>query len=410
MATKLYIGKTPILFEKTSFSRVATITVWSKLGARDEQSANELGLTHFLEHMVFKGTKNRNAKKIAEEIEGIGGELDAFTSRDNICLIAKVPVSKIKVGFDILSDLLSNSLFENKHISLEKSVVKEELRMSEDDFEDSGDEYFMSLAYQKKELGRSILGTNKSIDCFSNEILFDYLNTRFNPENTIISVAADLEISVIKNFCTNLVTNLTSNPDLNITCSSDKQIMNKGFFKKQRTEMEGVNIYLAFETFSAKHKFRYTLAILNHILGNGMSSRLFQKIREEKGLAYSVFSSVSYSRNEGHLFISASTSQENYLETLELIENECNSLSKTITVDEFNLGKNQLTGTLEMGLETSTRFAFFNARNQMIYNKLLSIDEILAQVSKVSYKDVIKLSKQVLQKTNSITLLYGNIK
>lgn len=409
MGTKFTIKNTPILFERTAFSRVATITVWSKLGARDEQKNSEFGLTHFLEHMLFKGTKTRNAKTIAEEIEGIGGDLDAFTSRDNLCLIAKVPTSKIQTGFNILSDLLSDSIFQERQIELEKSVVKEELRMAEDDFDDSGDEHFMTLAYDEQQLGRSILGTNKSIDSFTRNSLKNYLKTRFNPSNTIISIAADVEQSEIESHCTNLINKLNNDLLPTFDNTFKKQVMNKGDFKKHRSGMDGVNIYLAFETFSGKHKDRYPLAILNNILGNGMSSRLFQKIREEKGLAYSVYSSISYSRNEGNLFLSSSTSKENYLETLKLMENECYSLFKTITLEEFNRSKSQLTGSLEMGLETSSNFTFFNVRNEMIYNKLISIDDILLIVNNISYENVVQLAENILSEENSIRLIYGNI-
>ncbi len=408
MSKKVILNSVPVLFEKTRFSRVATITVWSKLGSRDEQKINEYGLTHFLEHMVFKGTTTRSAKDIAQEIEGIGGELDAFTSRDNICLIVKTPKSKIEIGFDLLGDLLVNSEFLDQDIKLEKSVVKEELRMAEDDYEDSGDEYFMKLAYSEKELGRSILGTKESINNFSRAQLKKYLTSRFNIRNTIVSVATDENEDKILNLCNTFVYKLSSNTYTQ-SASKEKQVMKKGEFFKKREGMEGVNIYFAFETFPANNENRYVLAILNYILGNGMSSRLFQKIREELGLAYSVFSSVSYSRNEGNLFLSASTSKENYKETYKFMEQECFNLSDSLKKEEFERGKNQLIGNLEMGLETSTRFAFFNARNEMVYSKLVSIDEVLKQVEQVSYESVLELANKILTKDNSITLFYGNV-
>jgi predicted Zn-dependent peptidase len=408
MGIKVILNNIPVLFEQTQFSRVATITVWSKLGSRDEQSVKEYGLTHFLEHMVFKGTKKRSAKDIAMEIESIGGELDAFTSRDNICLIAKTPKSKIEIGFNLLSDLLVNSKFAENDIKLEKSVVKEELRMAEDDYEDSGDEYFMQCAYSEKELGRSILGTKSSIDGFSKTLLKSHLISAFNENNTIISVAADEKEDTVFNLCSKLTRQLCKKK-VNISPSKKRQLMQKNEFVKNREGMEGVNIYFAFETFQAKDENRYALAILNFVLGNGMSSRLFQKIREESGLAYSVFSSVAYSRNEGNLFLSASTSKENYKETYKLMENECYNLCHTFKREEFERGKSQLIGNLEMGLETSTRYAFFNARNEMVYSKLVSMDEVLKQVASVSYERVLQLADKILKKDNSITLFYGNV-
>ncbi|BBB33632.1 peptidase M16 [Thermotomaculum hydrothermale] len=398
------INNAKILYQKISESPVFALSVCVKCGSRDEKE-NEHGLTHFFEHMVFKGTEKRSAEEISAEIEGVGGELDAFTTRDNLCFTCKIPSDHFDTAMDVVFDMLLNPLFREEDILLEKGVVKEELRMSKENHDDSGDELFISLIYPEKELGRSILGNEKSIDSFSKEQLFKYKDTRISGENLIVSCVGSLEENDFFKKIENYLSGLNVSGCIP---SSEKQQFNTFEKKVRREGMDGVNLYLGFETFPSNDRNRFALSVLNNILGDGMSSRLFVKIREKKGLAYSVSSFPVYHRNEGMLYIFASTSKGKEDSLKEEILKECFSLAETITENEFERAKNQLKGSLSMGLETALSKAMFNAKNTMVYGKPYSFEEVIKMIDSVEFKQVRSLAQGILRKEKMALLLYGN--
>ncbi len=399
------INNATILYQKVSESPVFALAVCVKCGSRDERE-NEHGLTHFFEHMVFKGTEKRSAEQISAEIEGLGGELDAFTTRDNLCFSCKIPYTHFEKAMDVLFDMILNPVFKEEDIKLEKGVVKEELRMAKENHDDSGDELFVSLVYPEKELGRSILGDEKSIDSFTKEQLINYRQSRITGKNLIISAVGSVEKELIFREIEKYISELKTDGCL----PSDKEQPFSAFDKKvKRDGMEGVNLYLGFNTFPANHKDRFALSILNNILGDGMSSRLFIKIREKLGLAYSVSSFPVYHRNEGLLYIFASTSAGNEDRLRKEVMKECLNLSKTLTVEEFEKGKNQLIGNLSMGLETALSKAMFNIRNISVYNKPYEFADIVELIEKIEFMQVKELAERLFKEENAAILLFGNV-
>jgi len=399
------ISEAPVIYCKVSDSPVFAISVCIKCGSRDEKE-NEHGLTHFFEHMIFKGTKKRNAEDISSEIEALGGELDAFTTRDNLCITCKVPYVGFEKSLDVVFDMLLNSVFREKDIQLEKQVVKEELRMAKENHDDSGDELFMSLVYPERELGRSILGNEKSIDSFTRKQLFTYAKTRVCGRNLIVSGAGKIDeekfFALVKGYLQDIEAN---------GCVPSDNSQPFAFFDKRvkRDGMDGVNLYLGFKTFPANHKDRFALSILNNILGDGMSSRLFLRIREEAGLAYSISSFPLYHRNEGMLYIFGSTSKGKENELKNRVIEECLSLGNTIQEEEFEKAKGQLIGNLSMGLETSLSKSMFNARNYGVYQKIHTYEQIVELIEQVDFFKVKKLAEEILIKDNFSVLLFGNV-
>ncbi len=398
-------GKVKIVYQKIEQWPVFSLAVYVNCGSRDEKKGL-YGLAHFFEHMVFKGTENRTSAEISGEIEELGGELDAFTTRDLICFNCKLPSLYYKKGLDVVFDMLLNPLFEEKDISLEKKVVKEELRMSEENHEDSGDETFISLIYPEKELGRSILGNRESIDAFSKQNLQQYRESLITEENLIISAAGPVEFAEFYQAMEKYLDKLKKS---GCTPSLEKQSFAVFEKRVKREGMEGVNFYCAFETFPANNKNRFALSIINNILGNGMSSRLFIKIREEMGLAYSVVSFPVYHRNEGMLYIYASTSSGKENEVKDAVLRECVNLSETMTKEEFEKGKSQLIGNLSMGLETSLSKALFNGKNVIVYGRPKEYAQMTEEVKKIEFETVKNLAKTLFKPEKAAILFYGNV-
>ncbi len=394
-----------ILYQRVYESPVFALTILVKCGSRDERE-NEHGLTHFFEHMVFKGTETRNAEEISAEIEGSGGELDAFTTRDNLCFTCKMPFNRYKKGMEVLFDMLLNPVFKEKDIVLEKGVVKEELRMSTENHDDSGDELFISLLYPEKELGRPILGNEKSIDSFSRKQLINYKNSKISGNNLIISTVGSVEPNLFFNETEGYLLNLKESGCLP---SKNKQKFNIFEKKVKREGMEGVNLYFGFNTFPANHKNRFALSILNNILGDGMSSRLFVKIREKLGLAYSVSSFPAYHRNEGLLYIFASTSKGKEEKLKNTVLKECFNLSETLTESEFEKGKNQLIGNLSMGIETALSKSMFNAKSTAVYGKPFEFSQVIKLIEDVDFNQVKNLAETIFKQDNASILLFGNV-
>ncbi len=398
------INNTKVIYQQVE-SPVFAISICLKCGSRNEKRG-EYGLTHFFEHMVFKGTEKRSGLDISIEIEGLGGEIDAYTTRDNLCFTCKVPFKHYSKAMDILFDMVLNPVFKEKDIETEKDVVKEELRMAKENHEDSGDEAFMSLIFNEKELGRSVLGDEKSIDSFKRKQLLDYRKTRVTSNNLIVSGAGSVDEVAFFKEIDGYLSDLKSDG-----CVPSKEKQKFRFFDKKvkRDGMDGVNLYLAFETFPALNEKRFALSILNAVLGYGMSSGLFEKVREELGLAYSVSSFPVFYRNEGMLYIYASTSKGKEEHLKDVVLKECFRLGESMTEDEFIRGKNQVIGSLSLGLETVLSRAIFNTKNALVYGVPVDFSDMVNDIEKVEFSDVKELSKNILRDDNFSVLLYGNV-
>jgi len=397
----------PVIISEIPYTRAATVSIWINRGARDEIFPEEHGLTHFLEHMVFKGSKTRTATDFSREIERVGGDLDAFTSRDHLCFIARVPAEKLELGVELLTDMLTRPSFRPEDVKLEKSVVQEEIRMMRDDPDDSGDELFMSCIYPKEALGRSILGTESTVDNFTPIMLREMLGHCIGQKELVVSVAGRVDEKAVLDLVEPLTVSATNE---SVSPRNDgTQPFFPGSKKVEREGMTATNLYMAWPLPILELRVQQVISILNNVYGGGMSSRLFQKVREDSGLAYMVFSSPTFFRNEGHLYVSATTAPENARKVLKIMMDEGAGLRDTLTADEVEDARNQLIGRLELSLETSTSQAMWGGHNMLRYNRLITLREVLDIVRDISYHEVQELSAEIFAEEKLTTLMYGNL-
>src|SRR5437899_3588825 len=374
-----------VLTEEMKHIRSIAIGIWMMTGSRDE--APELnGISHFTEHMVFKGTKNRSARDIARQVDSIGGNMDAFTGKETICFNIKVLDEHVQVAIDILSDLVLNRVFDPKDIIREKGVILEETKMDEDNPDYLVHEIFTQNFWKDHPLGKPILGTKETVRSFEQGKLFDFYRQRFAPNNIIISAAGNLNhghfVELIKSRFADLrrMPNGFLGPAPKIT---------PRVITRNKKSLEQVQLCIGVPSHSISHEKRYVSYVLNTVLGGGMSSRLFQKIREEQGLAYSIYSDLNPYRDTGCMAVYAGTSLESTRNVVDSILAEFRELkSEHIPAEELRRAKDQLKGSLMLSLESSASRMSNLARQQMYFERFFSLDETIEQIESVTAEEV----------------------
>ncbi|HYL92205.1 MAG TPA: pitrilysin family protein, partial [Alphaproteobacteria bacterium] len=337
-----------VLSEEMPHIRSIAIGIWMKTGSRDEVSDLN-GISHFVEHMVFKGTTSRTAQDIARQVDSIGGNMDAFTGKEVICFNIKVLDEHLPIAVDILSDLVLNPTFDPKDISREKGVILEEIKMDEDNPDYLVHEIFTQNFWKDDPLGKPILGTKETVRSFDQEKLFSFYRQRFAPNNIIISAAGNLNhrkfVDLIKERFSLLkrIPNGFHRPAPTIT---------PRIVTRNKKALEQVQVCAGVPSHPISHEKRYVSYVLNTALGGGMSSRLFQKIREEQGLAYAIYSDLNPYRDTGCMTIYAGTSLESTRNVVDSIVAEFRELkAANIPDEELRRAKDQLKGSLMLSLE-----------------------------------------------------------
>lgn len=400
------IESVPVAITPIDHTYGVTLAVWSRRGSRDEEMPDRYGLTHFLEHMVFKGTDDRTATDIARAIEQVGGDLDAFTTRDHTCFMARIPADRVELGIEILEDMLLRPAFREEDIQREKQVVLEELRMSKDDPDDSGDETFLAQLYPADQLGRSILGTEESVRGFDREHLDAMRNDALARHNLVLSVAGRFDVDAITGLLNRFISHM---PEGNGRPKSAAQQMTAGTRSRYRDMMDGVNVYAAFPTGTPELESQQRMAVLNTLLGGGMSSRLFRKIREDAGMAYMVYSAANIFRSEGHLLLHAATSADQAPRVMDMMVDEALQLKDTLTEQEVTDAVSQLTGRVRLALESTSAIAMYHGRNEAHYGHPVPLQQLLDILKGISYDEVRQLAADLFQKDRMAGLLYGNV-
>ncbi len=396
-----------VLTERMPHMRSVSMGVWIGTGSRDEQAA-ENGLSHFVEHMVFKGTASRTAKEIARETDAIGGNLDAFTGKETICFNIKVLDENMPVAMDILADLVLHPTFTPDDVAREQSVVLEEIKMDEDNPDFLVHEIHTANFWKNDPLARSILGTSKTVSSFDEAAVRRFHQTRFVPENMIVSAAGNLEhqemIALVSRYFGALAAGGGALPRFPAPSATPHITLRK------KKSLEQVQLCLGVPAPKVDSPDRYALYLLNSILGGGMSSRLFQSVREDAGLAYSIYSELSPYRDTGALSVYAGTSVEKTREMIRLIMDEFRQLkSEPVGGEELERAKNQSKGNIVLGLESSSARMSNLARQQMYYGRFATVDEIVADVDRVTAADIQRLARELLRpELISLTLL-GNL-
>ena len=363
-----------IIGEEIPYLKSISLGVWVKAGSIMETKENS-GVSHFIEHMLFKGTTNRTSKELAREIDNLGGVINAFTSKECTCFYVKLLDEHINIGIDVLSDMILNSRFDELDIKKEKSVILEELKMYEDSPDDLVYDLLLENIYKDHSLGMNILGDRQSLKNLKRESILDYYNEYYVPNNSIISICGNFKFEeIVKQIEEKFKTWQPKSVDTTTT----KPNFNPCIVKKNK-DIEQVNLAINLDAIPmTNNREVYALSVVNNVFGGSISSRLFQKIREEKGLAYSIYSSQTLYEDCGELGIFASTSTENIqevyksiLEEIELIRNEY------ISPQEIHESKEQLKGSYMLDLESTSSRMMSNGKNLLMRNKVDDEQDII---------------------------------
>jgi len=395
-----------IVTEKIPYLRSVSIGIWINSGSRDEEDKNS-GISHFLEHLAFKGTEKRSARQIAFEMDSIGGQIDAFTSREYTCYSAKVLDEHLPVAIDLLSDILLNSTLKPADIDKERQVILEEFKFVEDNPAD----YIYDLLYQSvwssHPLGRSILGNHESIEKIDRNKLVNHLDNHYIPKNIIIAAAGNIDECRLNELLENAFGSLNKN------ASSSREAppeIKRNFIVKER-ELEQVHFCLGTKGLRSADESRFEGYLLNTILGGSMSSRLFQKIREDCGLAYSIHSFISPYADTGLLGIYAGTSAEFFEKVLKMSLEEFKLLMTVkVSADELKKAKEQLKGNLMLSLESSSSRMNQLAKQEMYFERFFSLDEIIDEIEKVTEEKIQRLANRLLDNSFFNLAVLGPVK
>lgn len=386
--------------------RSVTMGIWVWSGTRFEP-AEKPGIAHFLEHAVFKGTEKRNAYQIAQSIESLGGYLNAFTGRELNCYFARVMDSHLPVAVDVIGDLLQSSKFDPREIEKEKMVVIEEIHGLEDNPEDLVSELYANLIWQPHPLSRPILGNAPSVSSFTRDHLVAYLATRYRNDRIYVIAAGSVDHEALVDLVRDQYDFAGGGPDVDPDVRIDSERVNKRVLGK---DIAQVHLSLGGVALPYGHPSKYALFLLNAILGGGMTSRLFQKIREEAGLAYSIYSDLDFYRDTGQICISAGVDPKDAQHTIDLIRRELRALcAQPVSEEELRDTRSQLTGSLYLSLEESGSVMNRLARAEIYDNAYSSVDETVRKLEEVTTVDIAELAETVFTPENTYLAAVGPV-
>lgn len=380
-----------VISESIPYVKSVTIGLWVGTGARSEQDYNH-GISHFIEHLMFKGTHKRSAKCIAETVDAVGGQLNAFTAKEHTCYYMKVLDSKLELAVDVLSDMLLSSKFAKEDIERERQVVLEEFHMYEDTPDELVHDIHLSKIWSRHPLGRSILGSTKSIGLFNEMLVKEYYQQFYTPDNLVIAAAGNVDHDKLVQLSERFFASMTGTKKA-IESAKPSFIPTQTVRTK---DTEQVHLCLSTQGVSQKSPDSYKLHALNNILGGGISSRLFQAIREEKGLAYSIYSYQTNYSDVGLFTVYAGTRPANTVQVIEIISETLQSIRKEgITESELLRAKEQLKGGLFLGLESSSSRMSRLGKMETTLERYVTLEEVVEKIEKVTLKDV-KLAAEQL--------------
>ena len=380
-----------------------TVSVLVKNGSRNENQQNN-GISHFLEHMAFKGTSTRTARDIAEEFDMIGGYFNAYTSRTSTVYYAKVLKDDLEKATDILTDIILNSTFAKEELEKEREVILQELCMTRDTPDDIVFDYFQETAFKDQPLGRSILGTEEFIKKLSREELCDYFKNKYSTKNTIISAAGNFDADKFNDMVDDRFKNFQTK-----SVSKYEKANYSGGELRVSKDLEQNQFLMGFEGLSYLDENFYDLQILAIILGGGMSSRLFQEIREKRGLVYNISAFSSSYSDCGIFGIHSALDSKNINLLIDLIIQELLSVTEKIDDMEIERAKAQVRSNLLMSMESTTSRSKKLCNNFAMFGRYISNDEILKKVNDVSVGSLKKIARQILSNNNITITTLGNV-
>ncbi|GED00481.1 M16 family metallopeptidase [Bacillus atrophaeus] len=389
-----------VVLENNPTVRSVALGVWIGTGSRHETPEIN-GISHFLEHMFFKGTSTRSARDIAESFDRIGGQVNAFTSKEYTCYYAKVLDEHANYALDVLADMFFHSSFDENELKKEKNVVYEEIKMYEDAPDDIVHDLLSKATYGNHSLGYPILGTEETLDSFNGDSLRQYMDDFYTPDRVVISIAGNVTDSFIKD-----VEKWFGTYEAKGAASGMKQP--EFYYEKltRKKETEQAHLCLGFNGLEVGHPDIYNLIVLNNVLGGSMSSRLFQDVREDKGLAYSVFSYHSSYEDSGMLTIYGGTGAKQLQLLSETIQETLGTLKRDgITPKELENSKEQMKGNLMLSLESTNSKMSRNGKNELLLGKHKTLDEIINELNEVNLESVNGLARRIFTDDYALALI-----
>jgi predicted Zn-dependent peptidase len=390
--------------------RSVALGIWVGVGSRDEDEAHA-GATHYLEHLLFKGTKKRTALELSSEMDAVGGEMNAFTAKEYTCYYARVLDADLPLAVDVLSDMVTSSLITPKDVDAERNVVLEEIAMNEDDPSDTVHEAFTAKLFGDTPLGRPILGTTDSINKITRDQIFEHYQARYTPEHLVVAAAGNLDHDTVvelvrQAFGDVLATRATAEP-APARLAGDQPVSQAGVGTTlvSRT-IEQANLVLGCEALARTDDRRFALGVLNAAFGGGMSSRLFQEVREKRGLAYSVYSFAGQHADTGMWGIYVGCLPSKADDVLAICAEEITRLVEGgLTDAELARGKGQVRGSIVLGLEDPSSRMSRLGKSELVYPRLEPVEEVLASIDAVSHDDIRAVAADILTRPKALAVV-----
>jgi predicted Zn-dependent peptidase len=379
----------------------ATVSLGAWIGAGTRHEAAELnGIAHLLEHMAFKGTQRRSAQDIAEEIEAVGGHLNAYTSRENTAFYAKVLAEDAPLALDIVSDILQHPTFLEEELERERAVVLQEIGQAYDTPDDIVFDYFQETAYPSQALGRPVLGESHTVGGLGRTALWDYLHGHYGPQQMVVAAAGQIEHDRF----VEMAAAAFAHEDFSSNGATDTADY-RGGDRREKRDLEQVHLLLGFDGVGYLDDDYYALSALSTLFGGGMSSRLFQEVREKRGLVYSVYSFHSAFLDGGLFGIYAGTGTQEIRELVPVVCDELSKLTKGVSEEELERARAQLRASLLMSRESSSARAEQIAQQLLIYGRPVPVEEVLGKIAAVTAADIQRVALRLLKSAPTVTAI-----
>lgn len=397
-----------VVMESMPYLKSTSFGVWVKVGSRYENKTNN-GIAHVIEHMLFKGTKNRSAKDLADEMAKIGGNVNAFTSKECTSYYGTILSEHLSIAVDIISDMIKNSLFDDKDLKKEKGVIIEEIDMYDDSPEDLSHEMLQMKVWNNHPLGYQISGTKKIVKGITREQILDFMDTYYVGENMIISIAGQFDQEATVALLEEKFGDIkrTSHKESNIISTPN---YSKVFYKKEK-DVEQLHLNIGFDCISSLSEEQYTFSVLNSVLGGSINSRLFLQIRDKSGLTYSIYSYESSYMDTGLFQIYAAMNPSQSTTVVKKIKAIIKDIRKNgISHDELAMTKEQLKTEIILGNESAKSRMNFNGKSLLFRGRVITLEEMVEGIDKVSLEDVKNFANKYLDLSKSSVSIVGNIK
>jgi len=382
-----------VVTENITYVQSVALGIWVGVGARDE-SDKLRGISHVIEHMLFKGTPTRTALQIADQIDSVGGDINAFTSKESTCYYVRMLSEHVPLAIDVLCDMFLNSLVDPEELAREQNVILEEIKRRDDEPDDLVHDVFAEVMWPGHVLGKSVIGTPETVSGLKSLDLKDYMASRYTPDTIVVAAAGNLNHAEIVAMVEERLGHLKGNKSDWRAPDADPQFTPATAYVEK--PIEQVNLVLGVPGYSQLSDDKYKLSILDNVLGGSMSSRLFQEIREKRGLAYSVGSFAQSFREGGYFAVYAGTGAKTATQVIDLVKAEFENVRKNnITAKELDRAKNQFRGSIVMSQESMNSRMMRIGRNELVYDRVIPTEEVMAKIVAVSLDDVAEVTEHL---------------